>query len=156
MTSELMIAENDLAQKGGELFSVTVDTTVHSALAMMVQNKVGSTLVKDENRIVGIDTERDLMRNSIEVDFDPKTARIGDHMFKGLKFATHTDTAYDLMDRFLGFRLRHLLVDKNDEFIGLLSIGDVIKAALQDKTREFATLSRFANWECHEEWQPRQ
>ena len=36
------------------------------------------------------------------------------------------------------------------------SIGDVIKAALQDKTREFATLSRFANWECHEEWQPRQ
>ena len=92
MTSDLMTAENILAQKGGELFSVALDATVHSALAMMLQNKVGSMLVKDENPIFGIYTERDLMRNSIEVDFNPKTARIGDHMSKGLKYAPHTGT----------------------------------------------------------------
>jgi len=112
-----------------------------AALQMMVENKVGSTLVKEGSRIVGIYTERDLMR---------------DHMSRGLKFAPHTDTAYDLMDKFLGLRLRHLLIDRDDEFIGLLSIGDVIKAALQDKTREFEVLERIANWQYHEEWKPRQ
>jgi len=60
------------------------------------------------------------------------------------------------MDKFLGLRLRHLLIDKDDEFIGLLSIGDVIKAALQDKTREFEILERIATWQYHEEWKPRQ
>ena len=156
MESDLMTAESILSQKGGDLYSVTLDSTVHDALTMMVENKVGSTLIKEGSRIVGIYTERDLMRNSIDPDFDLKTARMGDYMSKGLKFAPHTDSAYELMDKFLGLRLRHLLIDKDDEFIGLLSIGDVIKAALQDKTREFATLARFANWEYHEEWKPRQ
>ena len=154
--TDLMTAEQILGQKGGELYSVTVDATVHEALTMMVENKVGSTLIKEGNRIVGIYTERDLMRNSIDPSFAPKTARMTEHMSKGLKFAPHTDTAYDLMDKFLGLRLRHLLIDKNDEFIGLLSIGDVIKAALQDKTKEFEVLERIANWEYHEEWKPRQ
>ncbi len=156
MATHLMTAGDILEVKGGDVLSVGLDTTVHDALQMMVENKVGSTLVKDGTRIVGIYTERDLMRNSIEADFDPRTARIGDHMSRGLKFAPHTDTAYDLMDKFLGLRLRHLLIDKDDEFIGLLSIGDVIKAALQDKTREFETLERIATWQYHEEWKPRQ
>jgi CBS domain-containing protein len=135
---------------------VTLDATVYDAVTMMVENKVGSTLIKDDTRIVGIYTERDLMRNCIDPNFDMKTARMGDYMSKGLKFAPHTDSAYELMDKFLGLRLRHLLIDRDDEFIGLLSIGDVIKAALQDKTKEFTTLARFANWEYHEEWKPRQ
>ena len=156
MQSDLMTAESILAQKGGELFCVTLDATVYDAVTMMVENKVGSTLIKDDTRIIGIYTERDLMRNCVDPDFDMKTARMGDFMSKGLKFAPHTDSAYELMDKFLGLRLRHLLIDRDDEFIGLLSIGDVIKAALQDKTKEFATLSRFANWEYHEEWKPRQ
>lgn len=156
MATDLITAADILEVKGGDVLSVGVDTTIHEALTMMVEKKVGSTLVKEGTRMVGIYTERDLMRDTISTDFDPRTARIGDRMSRGLKYAPHTDTAYDLMDKFLGLRLRHLLIDKNDEFIGLLSIGDVIKAALQDKTREFEILERFAKWQYHEEWKPRQ
>ena len=101
MESDLMTAESILSQKGGDLYSVALDSTVHDALTMMVENKVGSTLIKEGSRIVGIYTERDLMRNSIDPDFDPKTARMSDYMSKGLKFAPHTDSAYELMDKFL-------------------------------------------------------
>ena len=156
MATELMTAADILEVKGGDVRSVDMGATIHDALQMMVEHKVGSTLVKDGTRIVGIYTERDLMRDTIQPGFDARAARIGDHMSRGLKYAPHTDTAYDLMDKFLGLRLRHLLIDKDDEFIGLLSIGDVIKAALQDKTREFEVLEAIAKWQYHEEWKPRQ
>jgi hypothetical protein len=56
------------------------------------------------------------------------------------------------MDKFLGLRLRHLLIKKGEEYIGLLSIGDVIKASLQEKTREFEELHAVISWEYYEEW----
>ncbi len=152
----VMTAGEILEQKGGELYSVSADTTILEALTQMVEHKVGSTLVKEGSRIVGIWTERDLLRNSIDSEFEPRKARIGDYMTRGVKFASHTDSAYELMDKFLGLRLRHLLIDKDDEFIGLLSVGDVMKAALQEKTREFEELHTVATWEYYEEWKPRQ
>ena len=136
MAVAVMTAEEIIEQKGRELYSVGTDATVDDALAQMVEHKVGSTLIKEGSRIVGIWTERDLLRNCINANFDPTTARIGDYMTRGVKFATYTDSAYDLMDKFLGLRLRHLLIDKNGEFIGLLSVVDVMRSALQEKTWE--------------------
>jgi signal-transduction protein with cAMP-binding, CBS, and nucleotidyltransferase domain len=59
------------------------------------------------------------------------------------------------MDKFLGLRLRHLLIDRNGEFIGMLSIGDVVRSALQTRTDELEQLQEIANWEYYEEWKPR-
>ncbi len=153
--TDQVTAEDILAAKGGDLLSVSEDATIGEALEVMVGGKVGSILVREGSRIVGIYTERDLMRNSIDAGFDPGKSRIGDHMSRGLKFAPHTDTAYELMDKFLGLRIRHLLIDKNDQFIGLLSVGDVIKAALQARTDELEELEAIAKWEYYEEWKPR-
>ena len=155
MASDVKTAEQILQEKGGDLYSVGEDATILEALRLMVENKVGSTLVAEGRRLVGIYTERDLMRNTIDPEFDPAAARIGDYMTRGLKYAPHTDTAYELMDKFLGLRLRHLLIDRDGEFIGLLSIGDVIRSALQERTRELETLQQVVNWEYHEEWKPR-
>jgi CBS domain-containing protein len=155
MAQDVKTAEQILQEKGGDLYSVGEDATILEALRLMVENKVGSTLVAEGRRLVGIYTERDLMRNTIDPEFDPAAARIGDYMTRGLKYAPHTDTAYELMDKFLGLRIRHLLIDKNDEFIGLLSVGDVIKAALQARTDELEELEAIAKWEYYEEWKPR-
>ena len=153
--TDQVTAEDILAAKGGDLLSVPENATIGEALEVMVEGKVGSILVREGSRIVGIYTERDLMRNTIDTGFDPGKARIGDHMTRGLKFAPHTDTAYELMDKFLGLRIRHLLIDKHDRFIGLLSVGDVIKAALQARTDELEELEAIAKWEYYEEWKPR-
>ncbi len=148
----MQTAEDILKVKDGEIISVTTDATLRKTLQLMVERKVGATLVIEEGEYVGIWTERDLMRNSLETDFDLDAARIGDHMVTGLHFAPHTDTVYELMDKFLGLRLRHLLVKRDETFIGMLSIGDVIKACLQEKTREFEELHAAVSWEYYEEW----
>ena len=156
MATDVKTAEQILQDKGEELFWVAADVTVLEALRTMVANKVGSVLIKEGSRIVGIYTERDLMRNTIDPAFDASRVRIADVMTRGLKYAPHTDTAYDLMDKFLGLRLRHLLIDRKGAFIGLLSIGDVVRSALRERTRELEALHEVVSWEYYEEWKPRQ
>ena len=141
-----------VATKGENVISVSPDTTLHDALNTMVEYKIGAILVMDDDRIVGIWTERDLMRNTLAEGFDPKAVRIGDYMISNVRFAAHDDSIYELMDKFLGLRFRHLPVEKDGEFIGLLSIGDVLKACLHEKTQEFKDLKGMVSWEYYEEW----
>ncbi|HJP30103.1 MAG: CBS domain-containing protein [Candidatus Latescibacteria bacterium] len=156
MASDMKTAEQILQEKGGQLYSVAEDATVLEALRLMVESKVGSILIKEGSRVVGIYTERDLMRNTIDADFDPASTAIGQVMTRGLRFAPYSDTAFELMDKFLGLRLRHLLIERNDEFIGMLSIGDVVRSALRERTHELEALQEVVNWEYYEEWKPRQ
>jgi CBS domain-containing protein len=156
MASAETTAQQILQDKGGVLYTVAGETMVLEVLRIMVKSKVGSVLIKESTRVVGIYTERDLMRNTIDPEFDPASTPISQVMTRGLRFAPHTDTAFELMDKFLGLRLRHLLIDQDDEFIGLLSIGDVVRSALRQRTRELEELQQVANWEYYAEWKPRQ
>lgn len=148
-------ARDILGEKGNEILAVSGSTTVAAALAKMVETKVGAVLVKDGGHLSGIWTERDLMRNTLEPGFDPATATVQDHMTRELRYAEASQSPYELMDKFLGLRLRHLLIRDGAEVIGLLSIGDVVRFALQAKTEEFAELKEQVNWEYYEEWRRR-
>ena len=145
-------AEDVLNEKGKEIFSVPKEATVFDALKVMNEKKIGAILVKDENEYVGIWTERDLMKNTIIENFDPKSAKMVDQMNTGLKFCEHNNTVYQLQDKFLGMRLRHLLIQKEGKFIGLLSAGDVMKTILNEKEKELEDLNAIASWEYYENW----
>ena len=145
-------AEQILQDKELEILSVSPDTTITEALQLMIKNQVGAMLIKDKDEIVGIWTERDLMRNIVMPNFDAKTAKIGDYMTTGLLSAPHDNTCYNLLDKFLGMRLRHLLIEQEGKYVGLLSIGDVIKACLQAKDEELRKLNQFVSWEYYENW----
>ena len=92
------------------------------------------------------------MRNTLSLNFNPKTKQIKEYMVRKLLSAPHTDTVYKLMDKFLGLHINHLLVEKAGDYIGLLSTGDVMKAVIQDKTREYDQLKKMTSWEYYEEW----
>ncbi|MDX1269979.1 MAG: CBS domain-containing protein, partial [Oceanisphaera sp.] len=111
------------------------------ALLTMVNSNVGAILVEKDGDIVGIWTERDLMRDTVKAGFNPATSRIGDYMISPVIAAPHTDSVFNLMDKFLGLRISHLLIEKGRRHIGLLSVGDVMKATLQAKTDEFKALN---------------
>jgi CBS domain-containing protein len=95
-------AEEMVKDKGGGIICVPHSVTIREALQVMVESSVGAVLVKDGEDIVGIWTERDLMRNTLRDDFDPATAQIGDFMVAPIRSAPHTDTVYNLMDKFSG------------------------------------------------------
>ena len=63
---------------------------------------------------------------------------------------------YQLMDKFLGLRLRHLPIVESGEFIGLLSPGDIMKAILREKNLEIGRRNSNLGWEYYEQWKPKQ
>jgi len=145
-------AKEMVEEKGGEIVCVPMGTTVFEALQKMCRRKVGAILVLRNDDVAGIWTERDLLIHIVDADFDPKTALIENYMTTDLFFARHDETLYNLMDKFLGLRIRHLPVSENGEFIGLLSSGDVMKAAISAKNTELEKLNDMVSWEYYENW----
>ncbi len=145
-------AEEILKQKKSDIISVTPDTTIYDALKIMDQYRIGAIVVKKGEEIAGIWTERDLLKNTITKDFNPKTALISEFMTENLQYASHDDNIYLLMDMFLGKRLRHLFVKKDGKCIGLLSSGDVTRASLIDKIEELEKLNSMVSWNYYENW----
>ncbi|MBT8148154.1 MAG: CBS domain-containing protein [Gammaproteobacteria bacterium] len=145
-------AKDILEEKGGHMVTISTDATVYQAVTLMTQNRVGSVVVTEDEKIVGIYTERDLMFQVLEEGFDPRTARIKDHMSENLISAAVDDQAFELYDKFLGRRIRHLLVEEGGDYIGLLSVGDVMKANLQQKVEELEELNHMVSLEYYENW----
>lgn len=145
-------AEDMIREKGSDILSVPTGTVIMDALKHMNARQVGAVLVVRDGQPVGIWTERDLMRNTLDGAFDPQTARIEAHMTTALIFAPHTDSVYNLMDKFLGLRVRHLLIEKEGKTIGVVSSGDVMKASIQEKDQELKQLNSIVGWDYYENW----
>ena len=145
-------AKNMVEGKGREIVSVPVNTTLFATLEKMNQNKVGSILVTRDEKIIGIWTERDLMQDAIQEGFDLKSALIEDYMTTNLRSAPHTDTVFNLMDKFLGLRIRHLFIEDDGDIIGLVSGGDVMKCVIHEKDAELRQLNTMVSWDYYENW----
>ena len=145
-------AKDILKDKGGHMVTISSNASVYQALTLMTQNHVGSVVVTEDEKIIGIYTERDMMFHVLEEGFDPKSSRLKDHMSENLISANVEEQAYQLYDKFLGRRVRHLLIEENGDYIGLLSVGDVMKANLQQKTEELDELHDMVNLEYYENW----
>ena len=145
-------AEDIIKDKQSEIVSIAWDQTVQQACEKMVDKKIGAILVKKDNRYVGIWTERDLLKKITEEGFNPQTAKIGDHMSAPLKTAPHSTRIHKLNEMFLGLFLRHLPIEKGGEFIGLISIGDVLRASLIEMDRQLKELNAFVTWDYYENW----
>jgi len=139
-------------EKGQDILNISPDTTIHNALELMVKHRIGAILVKEDGKFVGIWTERDLMSNTVVPGFDPKTALIRDYMTTELLSASHEDSAYSLFDKFVGIRLRHLLIEKDGEYIGIVSSGDVMRTCLVEKSQEVQDLNAIVSWDYYEDW----
>jgi len=145
-------AEEILKHKGMAMAIVDQDTPINDALKVMNDKHIGSILVKKNEKIVGIWTERDLMQNCLDDNFDPKKNTVKEFMSTKLQSATHNSDVYELMDKFLGKRMRHLLIEKDGDYIGILSSGDVMRATMAEKDEEFKKLNSMVSWDYYENW----
>jgi signal-transduction protein with cAMP-binding, CBS, and nucleotidyltransferase domain len=146
-------AEDILKDKPREWkISVTADQTIAAAVEKMNRAGIGAILIEKDEDIIGIWTERDLLRSMSDPRFDPQTARIGDHMKTNLHWAGHDTDLMQLQEMFLGLFIRHILIRREHRFIGLLSIGDVLRASLLEKEKELKKLKKIASWQYYENW----
>jgi len=145
-------AEAIIANKGSEIVSVSKDQTLYEAIQLMNEKKIGAILVQESDDMIGIWTERDYLRGSSDPDFNPRTARVCDFMTSPLHFAKHDANLTQLEEMFLGLFVRHLPVQKDGQFIGMVSIGDVLRANLLEKDGKIKELNSLASWPYYENW----
>ena len=145
-------AEDIVNDKNQQILTVSYDDTVQTACEFMVKNKIGAVLVEKDEKLIGIWTERDLLRNITEEGFDLRTAKVGNYMTSPLHTAPHNTHAHKLEEMFLGLFVRHLVIEKEGHYIGFISIGDVLRAGLIEKDRRFKEINTMVGWDYYENW----
>lgn len=147
-------ASDILAVKKKRMICTKASDTIYNALQIMHERKVGAILLTDEqeDKIVGIWTERDLMKNVMMDTFNPKTAIIGDYMTRDLFSANVNASIEDLKEIILSHFIRHILIEENDRYVGILSVGDVIRASLLAQDAHIQALRSHTSWHYYESW----
>ncbi len=114
-----------LERKGGTLRTVPHTLTVVEAVQEMNRHKIGSVVVMDGQSLVGIFTERDVLRRVVGGGLDPLLTPVTEVMTTNVATIEAVKTVQEAMDMFQERRCRHLPVTKDGELLGLISIGDV-------------------------------
>lgn len=145
-------AEDIIRENNREMVCIDHGKTVGDAVQKMVANTIGAILVRKDGRLVGIFTERDLLRNMASPGFSPAAAPMADYMTSPLCTTAHDTSLMKLTEIFLGRFIRHVVVEKAGEPIGMLSIGDALRASLLDQDKKIKELNAIASWEYYENW----
>jgi CBS domain-containing protein len=132
-----------LQSKGHQTYSVTPQDSVLQAIKEMASRHVGALLVMDQARLVGIISERDYARKVILMNRSSHDTPVADIMTAHPRTVTPEDTVHHCMQVMTDGRFRHLPVLKGGKVIGMLSIGDLVKAVIQDQTEQIEQLERY-------------
>jgi CBS domain-containing protein len=116
-----------LDRKGSKVFSIAPTLSVADAVAEMNRNRVGSVLVMEGDKILGIFTERDVLRRVVGAGLDPKTTGVTAVMTAGVMTITPATTIDETIEIFTEKRFRHLPVVDAGRLVGTISIGDVTR-----------------------------
>jgi len=119
--------------KGNDVFAVRPDDTVFDAVRMMADKGVGAALVMDDGKLVGIVTERDYARKIILEDKSSKTTPVSDVMTKKVLCVSPERTIDECMALMTDKRSRHLPVVDHKQVVGVVSIGDLVKAVITEQ-----------------------
>ncbi len=139
-----MFIRDILKKKGGDVVLIEAESRVVDAVRLMVDNKVGAVLVVgDNNKPLGIYTERDNLRLTARDDVDIKDAIIDDHMSRDLVVGLVGHKVEEAMAVMTEKRVRHLPVLEDGKLVGLVSIGDLVKAASEKYKTEIHYLHQY-------------
>ena len=119
--------------KGYNVCSVLPEDTVFEALKVMADNGVGALIVLEGEKIVGVLSERDYARKVILLGKSSREAKVKEIMSDKVLFVQPHRTAEECMAIMINKRVRHLPVIDNEKLIGVISIGDVVKAVIDEK-----------------------
>lgn len=122
-----------LSKKGSEIFSVSPDSTMYDALKLMADKNVGALLVLAEGKVIGIVSERDYARKVILKGKLSKETSVSEIMTEKVVGVTPITHVEDCMGIMIEKHIRHLPVEENGKLIGLISIGDVVKAVIDEE-----------------------
>ena len=115
------------------IWSVTPDTTVYEALKLMADKKIGAVLVIKDGKVIGIMSERDYARKVVLQGKSSEELTVSEIMSDKVMFVDISQNVEECMALMINKRIRHLPVFDGENLVGFMSIGDVVKAIIDEK-----------------------
>lgn len=122
-----------LNEKGTQVYSIGPDASVLDALRRMAEHEVGALPVLDGDRLVGLVSERDYARKVILLERSSRTTPVRDIMMTRVTYVEPSRSVEECMALMTDKRVRHLPVLQDGRMIGLVSIGDLVKAIIDEQ-----------------------
>ncbi len=132
-----------LQKKGCDITRVGPEESLLDAMQSMSANNVGALLVMKDNKLLGILTERDFSRKSYLLDKPVKDTLVKEIMTCQVAYVDPGYTSHDCMALITEMRIRHLPVLDNQQVIGIISIGDLVKDAISEHEFTIHQLERY-------------
>lgn len=123
---------NVLQVKGYEIWSITPETLVFDALKVMAEKNVGALLVMEDKKLVGVFSERDYARKIVLKGESSHTSIVKNIMTSDVITVRPEQSIDECMALMTGKHIRHLPVVENQNVVGLISIGDIVKAIISE------------------------
>jgi len=132
-----------LESKGKEVYAVAPDAPVYDAIRQMAEKNVGALVVLKGSELVGIVSERDYARKVILKDRSSRDTPVGDIMTPTVVTVAPSATVDECMRLCTDGRLRHLPVRDGDRVVGVISIGDLVKAVISEQKQTINQLESY-------------
>jgi len=132
-----------LRGKSGDVLKIEASETVFEAIKKIVERNVGSILVTRDGEVVGIMTERDYLRKIAVLGRTSHDTLVGEIMTSPIMYVTPETTVEESMAIMTDRRIRHLPVVENDEVVGIISIGDVVKFQTREQSFQIKYLTEY-------------
>lgn len=141
-----MSAIGTIIDRGMPLKWIPVTSTVIDAVRIMVGHNVGALPVLDDGRLVGVFSERDLMRRVIVQGLDPQATRVSEVMTRDLITTGVNDDHTTAMKIMSDHRVRHLPVMDNGRIVGFVSLRDLMRVEVEGKDHEIRSLTNYIHY----------
>lgn len=131
-----------LEKKGNQVYSVSPETSIVDCLKLMSDKKIGSVLVVQDEKVIGIFSERDYAWRGI-LKGNHEHTPVRNVMTEKVYYVSPKQSVETCMAQMSDKHIRHLPVIENDKLVGVISIGDVVTSMLQDKESLIIGLENF-------------
>ncbi len=132
-----------LEAKPAEIIAIGPDAPVYDAIRLMAERSVGALLVMEGPRLVGILSERDYARKIVLQGRASRETPVRDIMTAQVRTVAPGDSTEHCMQLVTDSRIRHLPVLEGDKVLGVLSIGDLVKAVIEMQRQDIDQLQRY-------------
>jgi CBS domain-containing protein len=132
-----------LRVKGADVWSIGPDETILIAIQLMASHEIGALLVMDNDKLVGIVTERDYTRKVALEDRSSKNSLVREIMSHKVLCARPDQTVQECMALMTDKRARHLPVVDHKKVIGIISIGDLVQSIIAEQKFEIEALQHY-------------
>ena len=134
-----------LKRKGNNVYTISPDASIYDALELMAEKNIGALVVLKDNIPVGIISERDYARKGILSGLASRDTRVSEIMVSRIiyiKSTNHIDEAMALMS---DKHIRHLPVVEDEKLLGIVSIGDLVTATIEEQKFTIEQLTHYIN-----------